>query len=117
MPVKTEFHYASNNKGEVPVELYAWLKTLPLDEQQEFKEAEARQLAFRQEAIDRGDMIVVVSENQDRPGNWEGKLTDYVWRDAETEQRGKQHDPAWLIYWQRYLTECNIKFESVKKEV
>jgi RimJ/RimL family protein N-acetyltransferase len=117
MPVKMEFSYASNNEGEVPVELHDWIKTLPFDEQQEFNEAEARQIAFRQEAIDRGDMIIEVADTSDKPLGWKSTLSNYVWRDAETEKKGKEHDPAWLVYWNRYLTECNIKFNIVKKQV
>ena len=117
MPIRTEFRYSSKNENEVPLTLHVWLKTLSQDEQQEFTEAEARQLAFRQAAIDRGDMIIEQSDSSNGPAEWNSTLSHYVWRDAETEKRGKEHDPVWLIYWNRYLEECNIKFESVKKEV
>ena len=90
--------------GEENAGLYDWIATLSADEQEKYQRAETRQFKHRQDAIDRGDMMIDPQTN------------DYVWKDNETAKKGKKTDRVWLEFWTRYLTECNIKFESDFKE-
>jgi hypothetical protein len=103
MPVRNEFVISSDSNEKI-ITWYEWIATLNENEQAKFRRAETRQFKFRQDAIDRGDMII------------DPKTNDYVWRNKETAKKGKPTDGVWLEFWNRYLTECNIQFESKFKE-
>jgi hypothetical protein len=103
MPIRNEFVVLSTNNKKV-ITWHEWIATLPEDEQAKFRRAESRQVKHRQNAIDRGDMII------------DPVTKDYVWRDSETAKKGKLTDGVWLDFWHRYVAECNIQFESVFKE-
>jgi len=106
MSVKHEFEFRAGD-GQTAVTIVEWLRTLPEDQQKEFKEAKNRQFAARQECIDRGDLIVQDADD--------GSVL-YIWKDEETERIGKKQDPIWMKYFNRYLEENNIQFE-VKKTI
>jgi hypothetical protein len=116
MSVRTEFVFSSADGSEKFPTLHEWVKTLIDADQTEFYQSEIRQFNYRQEAIDRGDMIV----DPDNPVEWfpgqDLPNPKYIWKDEETAAKGKEHDEIWLHYWNRYLAECNVKFEVVVKK-
>ena len=78
-----------------------WQQTLSESEIQDFKQAQARQLAYRDEAIARGDMKIDPVD-----GN-------YIWKDQETALRGKTTDDIWYDYFERWRRECGIADASI----
>ena len=94
----------STKDGSPLIELEHWVLTLPEDEKKLFFEAQANQKAYRQQAIDRGDMIL-------------SKQGGYIWRDQETASKGKQTDQTWLRYFERWIKECNIEFNIQVEEI
>jgi hypothetical protein len=102
------FNYKSPNNKFVSIE--SWVATLPSEQQIEYAEALARQLARRQEAIDNGYLVVVKNKS----------LSDhqmYQWTD-QAEFEGKNHgcDLIWKQYHDRWLTETNQELEILIKE-
>lgn len=81
-----------------------WLKALPQEQQQEYYGAVARQHAYRQQAIDRGDLVILEDQS-------------YRWRDEATMLRGKPQDPVWAQYHDRWAEENAIIGESQLKEL
>jgi hypothetical protein len=102
MPVKNTFTLPSNNVNFMT--LFEWVATLSIEEQDRFRLADQRQVNHRQNAIDKGHMIIDPQTN------------DYIWKDNETAKNGKKTDRVWLEFWHRYVDECNINFESTFKE-
>jgi hypothetical protein len=96
MPIKQTFQFDNSS-----ITIWEWSKTLPEVEQQEFKDSERRQHAFRDRAIAEG-LMQKVGDN-------------YIWRDEEAKQINKPHDPVWFKYWERYLQETGTEF-SIKEE-
>jgi hypothetical protein len=90
--------------------LHKWVETLPMSEQAQFRAAELRQFDLRDQAIARGDLVVVKDT---------GIVNDtvYVWKDDATAAKGKGTDPEWLAFFLRYQTENGITFEVVNKSV
>lgn len=80
--------------GRPYVGKWDWAKnTLSEEELKEFYAAEDRQFAYRQKAIDRGDLV----------------LDDhYRWRDQAAFVRHKKTDDVWLKYFLRWREECGI---------
>lgn len=109
MPVAQEFVYKTKD-GSVPITLHHWVETLSESEQQQFRAAEQRQFALREQAIARGDLVVVKDT---------GVVNDtvYVWKDPETAAQGKGTDAEWLAFFMRYQTENGIIFEVANKPV
>lgn len=106
MPTRQKFEYRNKNGGPV-VPFNEWLQTLSADDQQQYAEAQSRQLAMRQGYINRGILIL------DRTTN--GR-EDYVWRDADAAKNGKPMDEVWGIYWRRYLKETGTVLEIIEVE-
>jgi len=109
MPVEQEFVYKTQD-GQPPMPLHKWVETLPVVEQSQFRAAELRQFDLRDQAIARGDLVVVKDT---------GIVNDtvYVWKDDATAAKGKGTDPEWLAFFLRYQTENGIAFEVVNKSV
>jgi hypothetical protein len=109
MPVEQEFVYKTQD-GQPPMPLHKWVETLPMSEQAQFCAAELRQFDLRDQAIARGDLVVVKDT---------GIVNDtvYVWKDDATAAKGKGTDPEWLAFFLRYQTENGITFEVVNKSV
>jgi hypothetical protein len=82
-----------------------WLKTLPLEEQLEFADADKRQKQLRQDAIDEGRLV------------YSDTSREYIWKDKDTFHINKPADPGWMIYWDRWLKEENIIFIRTYTEV
>jgi hypothetical protein len=107
MAVKHDFQYAVP-EGKTFISLYDWVHTLTVAEQQEYADANERQLGFRQAAIESGDLILDESD----PIN-----PSYVWKDEATAARGKPTDPIWKTYWERYIRETGIEFNIANTTV
>jgi hypothetical protein len=109
MPVAQEFVYKTQD-GQPAVPLHKWIETLPMAEQVQFRAAELRQFDLRDQAIARGDLVVVEGT---------GAVNDrvYVWKDEATAAQGKGTDPEWLAFFMRYQTENSITFEVVNKSI
>lgn len=102
------FNYKSPNNKFVTRE--SWVATLPSEQQIEYAEAQARQLARRQEAIDNGYLVVVKSESPSGHAS-------YQWTDqAVFEEKNHGCDPIWKQYYDRWLTETNQELEILIKE-
>lgn len=95
MSVRNSFIVVSNNDAEI-VTLHEWVATLNRYEQELFRQADIRQVKHRQNAIDRGDLVLDSTTNE------------YVWRDKETANKGKPTDRVWLEFWNRYVDQCNL---------
>lgn len=98
MPVlmKMVWEYPNNKKTTIE----DWVKTLPIEEQKEFYDAQKRNLEFREQAIKEGRMVIVHD--------------DYVWKNEAEYDKNKPHDPVWSSYFQRWLKETGIKFKPQK---
>lgn len=83
--------------SELIADFWVWIKRLPEHEKQEFLEADVRQKKFRQEAIDRGDMII---DPEDK--------TSYIWRDEQAANKNKKSDEIWVSYFCRWKQERGI---------
>ena len=108
MAIRHEFNVTSDS-GEPVLPINLWVeKTLSKNEQKKFQVALERQLKYRQEAIDRGDLIVIPPSK--------GEINDhYVWKDADTATKGKPYDEEWLEFWNRYLDANKINFKIEEK--
>jgi hypothetical protein len=85
-------------------DFYAWLYRLPKEQQQEYEQARQRQHAHRQDAIDRGDLIMLPDQS-------------YVWKDQATMQKGKPQDEIWSKYHDRWAEENAIVSENIIEEI
>ena len=90
--------------GTTPIDFHAWVATLSKEEQDEFAQSLARQLAFRQQSIDDG-LLALVPE------------VGYKWKDKDTMNIGKPTDPTWHRYWNRWQDETGVifKIEIIEK--
>jgi len=113
MAVAHRFNY-SVPEGKKFIQFEDWVKTLSSAEQTDFYASKQRQEAYRQEAIDRGDMIRDFSSVD--PKNPASQPL-YVWKDEETARKGKPFDPTWKEYWNRYLAETGIEFDIIETEI
>ena len=89
-------------QGATPVSFDDWIENLPNDQKQECLSGVKSQHEIRQQAIDRGDMILTTQ--------------GYIWKDAETAQRGKGIDPVWEKYWLRWQKETQATFTMTYEE-
>ena len=85
-------------EGTTPIWHHDWIKTLTQAEQDEFAQALARQVAFRQKAIDDGSLDAV------------GIDGGYVWKDDDAFKTNKPNDQIWLVYWDRWIKETGVQF-------
>jgi hypothetical protein len=108
MSVKTEFVLSSDNNEKI-ITLDEWVTTLSQEEQEKFQRAQIRQRKFRQDAIDKGNMIISKGDANTNEGS-------YIWKDEETARVNKKTDGTWLVFWNRYIAENNLKFEIVKTQ-
>lgn len=81
-----------------------------MSQQAQFCAAELQQFDLREQAIARGDLVVV-----EGTGNINDRV--YVWKDEATAARGKQTDPEWLAFFARYQKENGITFTLVNRSV
>ena len=109
MPVAQEFVYKTQDDHPA-MTLHHWIQTLPMAEQAQFCAAELRQFDLRDQAIARGDLVVV-------EGTGAVNNRVYVWKDEATAAQGKGTDPEWLAFFMRYQTENGITFEVVNKSI
>ena len=79
---------------QITRQFHNWVESLSEQEQQEFHQANIRQLQLRQAAIDRGDLQLID--------------VDYHWKDQETYLKGKEADPVWQDFFDRWEREQNI---------
>ena len=100
MSVKQKFLQETVD-GRPYVSFHKWQQTLSESELNEFKQAQARQFAYRDEAIACGDMYIDPVDGS------------YVWKDEETAHRGKITDDTWYEYFERWRRECGIADASV----
>lgn len=77
----------------------AWLKTLSVEEQEEYRLADIRQKALRQSVVDSGNLTLIEDKSK------------YLWKDSDAHTQGKPEDEIWIKYFIRFLQENNIKFE------
>jgi hypothetical protein len=94
----------TTSDGSPFITIHEWVSTLPEEQQKDYYAAEKRQHAFRQQKIDDGSLII------DENGN-------YIWKDSTAEQIGKENDPIWLSYNDRYIVEAKIVSKIEKTEV
>ena len=83
--------------SDVIADFWVWVYNLPEHEKQEFLEADIRQKKFRQEAIDRGDMIIDPDDG-----------SSYIWRDEQTANKNKKFDETWVAYFSRWKQQRGI---------
>jgi hypothetical protein len=95
MPLFEKYSYIWKNGPPSSVILENWVLTLSQEEQQEFSKARERQYAYRQVAMDKGNMEIVP----------EG----YKWRDEDAHTENKPNDPIWVKYFERWLSEHDGK--------
>jgi hypothetical protein len=98
MPVRQVFEWGTVD-GRPFTTIEDWVSTLDPEQQQEYHRSRQQQSAYRQAAIDNGDMIMTHSG-------------DYVWKDEAAARRGKASDAVWEQYWLRWQNECAITFSS-----
>jgi hypothetical protein len=108
MSVKTEFVLSSNNNEKI-ITLDEWVATLSQEEQEKFQRAQVRQRKFRQDAIDKGDMII-------SKGDADTNNEHYIWKDEETARVNKKTDGTWLFFWNRYIAENSLEFEVINTQ-
>ena len=99
MSIIDEFKFITP-PGKKFIRIDVWIKTLSVAEQEEFCQAKQRQVSYRQEKINEGNLIV----SNDR----------YIWKDQEAATINKTNDKIWQYYFERYLAETGIKFEIIK---
>lgn len=103
MAVIHEFKYTATPGGSA-ISLHSWIQTLPTDQQTEFYSAEVRQVDFRSQVIEQGNLTL-------------GSHNTYIWKDDAAAQQNKIDDPTWLRYFNRYLKENNITFEIITRQI
>lgn len=113
MAIAHKFNY-SVPEGKQFIRFEDWVLTLSDSEQTEFLAAKERQEAYRQQAIDHGDMIRDFSSVDP---NDPTSQPVYVWKDEETARKGKPFDIVWKDFWNRYLKETEIEFDIIETEI
>ena len=88
--------------GSRKIEFRHWLKTLTVEEQNEYWQGRANGDRLRQIAIDEGRLKL----EQD----------SYVWKDQPAFEKFKENDPIWEKYWRRWQEETGVKFIVTVKE-
>ena len=114
MSIKQEFKFTPA-EGKELITLHQWVSTLSENEQQEFRAAEQRQLEIRQKIVKNKKLTVIKNSDDDTtPDN-------YVWDESQIENKSsdyyKDYDDTWLVYWKRYLSETETKFEIVETKL
>ena len=114
VPVKQEFKFTPR-EGQELITLHQWVATLTENEQEEFRQAEQRQLEFRQKVVESNKLTVIKNSSDDTVPD------DYIWDDAHVENKTKleykDHNDLWVSYWFRYLEETGITFEIVETKI
>jgi len=114
MPIKQEFKFTPQD-GQELITLQQWVSTLPENEQTEFRQAQQRQLEFRQRVVDANKLTVIKnSDSGAGPDN-------YIWDDSHVENKTrpeyKECDGVWFCYWNRYLEETKTTFEIIETKI
>jgi hypothetical protein len=104
VPIRQKFEYKWP-EGATPMIIDQWVATLPIEQQIEFKEAKARQVASRQKVINEGKLT------------YNSKYHEYIWKDTESRKQDKEIDPVWHQYFIRFLKENNITFIDTDTEI
>jgi hypothetical protein len=102
MPLIQKFTYTWP-EGTTPIELNNWIKTLSKEEQDEYWEGRRNGDRLRQLAISEGRLVLHFP-----PGDSDGA---YIWKDNESFSVGKENDPIWEKYWQRWMDETGVIFK------
>jgi hypothetical protein len=110
MPIVEEHHYTVAD-GRKWISLHNWIRTLPVDQRNNFYSAEKRQFEYRTQKIQEGQLTV----NRNTVGETRG--SDYVWQDSEAAEKNKPYDPIWLEFFDRYLSENGITLNIIKREI
>jgi len=110
MPTVHEHHYTVAD-GKKWITLHNWIRTLPVDQQDEFYSAEKRQFEYREQKIQEGQLTVDLSVPADRRGS------NYIWKDSAAAEKNKPYDPIWLEFFDRYLSENGITLNIIKREI
>jgi hypothetical protein len=115
MPIKQEFKFTTQ-KGQELITLVQWVSTLTQNERTEFRQAEQRQLEFRQRVVDANKLTVRINNSKD--GKWQEY---YIWDDSHVENKTigeyKDCDCVWFRYWNRYLKETGTTFEIIETKI
>jgi hypothetical protein len=102
MAINWKFEWYTTD-GSPFISIEDWIKTLSVNEQTEFYNADRRQKSHRQEKINEGNLIVS-SDN-------------YVWKDEQAETVNKENDPIWLTYWDRWQIETSSSCRIIREEI
>ena len=113
MAVTHTFKY-SVPEGKEFIRFEDWIASLSPEEQSEFHAAKTRQEAYRQEAIDRGDLVRDFSTVDPKDPT---SQPSYVWRDEETAKKNKPSDEIWRNYWDRWIKEVDVQFDIVETKI
>ena len=101
MAVRHRFVYRWPNNVE-PITFDKWISTLSDHEKIEFFKAKRRQLLFRKQVIEKGNMTL--------------EKDSYVWCDEKCALENKPTDEIWHRYFKRYLEETQTEF-SIEEEL
>ena len=93
--------------GIDPIPFDQWLAQQPVSEQQRYHLARSKADAYRQQAIDAGFMIRVEGAS---PG-------EYIWRDEEAKQQGKQQDDECMDFYTRFNADTGRRVNGVLTEI
>ena len=105
MPLKQIFKYTYPDNKEITID--DWIKTKTPEEQDSFYKSRENNYRIRQVAVDSGRMQL----NKNDDGVF------YVWANEDEFNKGKDHDPIFVEFFNRYLEETNVKFEVITVEV
>lgn len=103
VPIKQKF-ITTYLPGATYMSFGEWLTTQSKDEQSRYHQARARMDAYRQEAIDNGRMTIDLYNN-------------YIWRDEQSRQQGKQQDDECLNFYDRYNKDVGMIVTWVWEEI
>lgn len=109
MPVIQKFIYKFPD-GVDPIPLVRWVnQNCNTEEHKEFYAALDRQLSHRQEAINSGRMDLVVNTDDGKDA--------YIWKNHDEAIKNKSVDVVWQKYWDRYVANTGLQFETIFEEV
>jgi hypothetical protein len=102
MTIKVELKFTKAD-GSTPIDLFAWVDTLPAERQKEFHDAVERDTAMHTAVV--GADLLHAEENLQK---WS---SDDAFQASLKNEAA--HDPVWMSYWHEYLTVNEINFEHV----
>jgi hypothetical protein len=134
MSVKQEFKFIVP-EGQEFLDINIWANSLSAEDRAEWDSAVVRQLAIREQVV--GETLQVdTAEDEEHRREWQKiastyplgecppyipRVNNYVWKEDAVKDKPpleyKPYDEVWLKYWNRYLAETGIKFESVETKI